>query len=173
MHLESAAELTALARIAAQRGRAMRVGIRVNPDVTADTHPYIATGQGGIKFGVPFDQVVPLALAVAVAVAVLVEATIVVLVNGRPFAIPWIAENIPALVEAWLPGEEGAQAIADVLFGDVNPGGEVIATGNVIVMGSLRGMVHAGASLRRRLPDKAPPDHTHPPRSLIPQNHID
>ena len=42
----------------------MRVGIRVNPDVTADTHPYIATGQGGIKFGVPVDQVVPLALAI-------------------------------------------------------------------------------------------------------------
>ena len=42
-----------------------RVGIRVNPDVTADTHPFIATGQGGIKFGVPVDQVLPLALAVA------------------------------------------------------------------------------------------------------------
>jgi diaminopimelate decarboxylase len=36
----------------------------VNPDVTAETHPYIATGQGGIKFGVPVDQVVPLALGV-------------------------------------------------------------------------------------------------------------
>jgi diaminopimelate decarboxylase len=65
IHLESPAELVALARIAAGRGRPVRVGIRVNPDVTADTHPYIATGQGGIKFGVPFDQVVPLALAVA------------------------------------------------------------------------------------------------------------
>lgn len=64
VHLESQAELAALGRIVAQRERSMRVGIRVNPDVTADTHPYIATGQGGIKFGVPFDQVVPLALAV-------------------------------------------------------------------------------------------------------------
>lgn len=64
VHLESAAELESLARIVERFGRAIRVGIRVNPDVTADTHPYIATGQGGIKFGVPFDQVVPLALAV-------------------------------------------------------------------------------------------------------------
>ncbi|MBA3260810.1 MAG: diaminopimelate decarboxylase, partial [Gemmatimonadales bacterium] len=64
VHLESAAELESLARIVEPFGRSMRVGIRVNPDVTADTHPYIATGQGGIKFGVPFDQVVPLALAV-------------------------------------------------------------------------------------------------------------
>jgi diaminopimelate decarboxylase len=63
VHLESAAELEALAEIAESLGKAVRVGIRVNPDVTADTHPYIATGQGGIKFGVPFDQVVPLALA--------------------------------------------------------------------------------------------------------------
>ncbi len=65
VHLESTAELAALGRIAGRLGRNVRVGIRVNPDVTADTHPFIATGQGGIKFGVPVDQVLPLALAVA------------------------------------------------------------------------------------------------------------
>jgi diaminopimelate decarboxylase len=65
LHLESPAELASLARIVKERGRPMRVGIRANPDVTAETHPYIATGAGGIKFGVPFDQVLPLARAVA------------------------------------------------------------------------------------------------------------
>jgi diaminopimelate decarboxylase len=64
VHLESTAELAALGRIVGRLHRPMRVGIRVNPDVTADTHPFIATGQGGIKFGVPVDQVVPLALAI-------------------------------------------------------------------------------------------------------------
>jgi diaminopimelate decarboxylase len=64
VHLESTAELAALGRIVAQAGHQVRVGIRVNPDITIDTHPFIATGQGGIKFGVPFDQVVPLALAI-------------------------------------------------------------------------------------------------------------
>jgi len=64
VHLESAAELAALAAIVERRGGPLRVGIRVNPDVTADTHPYIATGRGGIKFGVPLDQVLPLALEV-------------------------------------------------------------------------------------------------------------
>jgi diaminopimelate decarboxylase len=64
VHLESPAELAALGRIVARLRRSMRVGIRVNPDVTAETHPYIATGQGGIKFGVPVDQVVALALEV-------------------------------------------------------------------------------------------------------------
>lgn len=50
---------------------------------------------------------------------------VVVLINGRPLSIPWIAEHVPALVEAWLPGEEGAAAAADVIFGKVNPGGKL------------------------------------------------
>ena len=49
---------------------------------------------------------------------------VVVLVNGRPLAIEWLAENIPAILEAWLPGEEGGNAVAEVLFGDYNPSGK-------------------------------------------------
>ncbi len=64
IHLESTDELAKLGAIAERLGRNVAVGIRVNPDVSAETHPYIATGQGGIKFGVPFDQVLDLALAV-------------------------------------------------------------------------------------------------------------
>ena len=51
--------------------------------------------------------------------------TILVLINGRPLSIRWAAENIPAIVEAWLPGEQGGHAVADVLFGDYNPGREI------------------------------------------------
>jgi beta-glucosidase len=40
-------------------------------------------------------------------------------------SVSWAAENVPAIIEAWLPGEEGARAIADVLFGDYNPGGKL------------------------------------------------
>ena len=54
--------------------------------------------------------------------------TVVVLINGRPLATPWISENIPAIVEAWIPGEKGGDAIADVLFGDYNPSGKLSVT---------------------------------------------
>ena len=50
---------------------------------------------------------------------------ILILINGRPLSIPWVKEHIPAIIEAWLPGEQGANAIADVIFGDYNPGGKL------------------------------------------------
>lgn len=57
INVESLDELDQLGGIAESLGRAVRVGIRFNPDVTAQTHPYISTGGSGMKFGVPSDQV--------------------------------------------------------------------------------------------------------------------
>jgi beta-glucosidase len=53
---------------------------------------------------------------------------VLVLINGRPLSIRWEAEHIPAIVEAWEPGELGGEAIADVLFGDYNPSGRLAIT---------------------------------------------
>lgn len=53
---------------------------------------------------------------------------VVVLVNGRPLALPWLDEQANAILEAWLPGEEGGSAVADILFGDINPGGKLPIT---------------------------------------------
>ncbi len=54
--------------------------------------------------------------------------TVLVLINGRPLSIRWAAENVPAIVEAWLPGEQGGHAVAEVLFGDYNPSGRLPVT---------------------------------------------
>jgi beta-glucosidase len=53
---------------------------------------------------------------------------VLVLLNGRPLDITWAAEHVPAILEAWYPGTEGGNAIADILFGDVNPGGKLPVT---------------------------------------------
>ncbi|HEX9425521.1 MAG TPA: glycoside hydrolase family 3 N-terminal domain-containing protein, partial [Pyrinomonadaceae bacterium] len=53
---------------------------------------------------------------------------VVVLINGRPLSINWVNKYVPAIVEAWFPGAQGGTAIADVLFGDYNPGGKLTVT---------------------------------------------
>lgn len=53
---------------------------------------------------------------------------ILVLFTGRPLALKWEEENIPAILNVWFPGSEAGDAIADVLFGDVNPSGKLTAT---------------------------------------------
>jgi len=54
--------------------------------------------------------------------------TVLVLLNGSALAFNWEAENIPAIIEAWYPGQAGGQAIADVIFGDYNPSGRLPLT---------------------------------------------
>ncbi|MGJ7046184.1 glycoside hydrolase family 3 C-terminal domain-containing protein [Thermoanaerobacterium thermosulfurigenes] len=53
---------------------------------------------------------------------------VLVLLNGSPLTINWAKENIPAIIEAWYPGEEGGTAVADIIFGDYSPAGRLPIT---------------------------------------------
>ncbi len=59
------------------------------------------------------------------AVVALRKPVVLVLMNGRPLNLSWASEHVRAILEAWYPGSEGGNAVADVLFGDANPGGKL------------------------------------------------
>jgi beta-glucosidase len=80
------------------------------------------TGEGLDRSDLDFSGV---QLELLQAVAATGTPVVAVLINGRPISSPWLADNIPAIVEAWYPGEQGGHAVADVLFGDYNPAGRL------------------------------------------------
>jgi beta-glucosidase len=61
-------------------------------------------------------------------VAALGKPTVIVLMNGSALAVNWAQEHVPAILEAWYPGQAGGTAVADVLFGDYNPAGRLPVT---------------------------------------------
>jgi beta-glucosidase len=84
--------------------------------------PSSDTGEASSRsdIGLPGDQ-----LALVQAIAATGRPYVVVLMNGRPLTIPWLADNAPALLESWFPGTEGGNAVADVLFGKADPSGKL------------------------------------------------
>jgi beta-glucosidase len=85
-------------------------------------------GTSGEAFDVATLELTGLQLELAKQVVATGKPVVGVLVNGRPLAVPWLDENLPALVETWASGEKGGIAVAEVLFGKVNPSGKLPVT---------------------------------------------
>lgn len=81
--------------------------------------------RGGDRTRIDLPQVQQQLLERIVAIG---KPTVLVLLNGSALAVNWADRNVPAILEAWYPGQAGGQAIADVLFGDYNPGGRLPVT---------------------------------------------
>jgi beta-glucosidase len=101
---------------AARRAQAVVLVIGEIPDMSAE-----AASRASIEL--PGAQ-----LTLAQAVQATGVPTVVVLMNGRPLAIQWLHDNVPAILETWFAGIEAGNATADVLFGDYNPGGKLPVT---------------------------------------------
>jgi beta-glucosidase len=93
--------------------------------VVGEDQEMSAEANNRTSLGLPGAQ---LELAQRVLTAAEGKPLVVVLMNGRPLAIPWLAEHAPAIVEAWYLGVQMGPALADVLFGDANPSGKLPVT---------------------------------------------
>ena len=88
--------------------------------VAGEPASYSGEASSRSDIGLPGQQT-----ALIQAIAATGKPYVVVLMNGRPLTLGWVADNAPALLEAWFPGTEGGNAVADVLFGKVDPGGKL------------------------------------------------
>ena len=106
-------------------GAAVGAANAADATVVVVGEPAADTGEASSRtsLDLPGDQ-----LALIQQIAATGKPYVVVLMNGRPLTIPWLADNAPALLEAWYPGTEGGNAVADALFGKVNPGGKLPMT---------------------------------------------
>jgi beta-glucosidase len=91
----------------------------------------------------------------AAAMFALGKPVVVVLINGRPLAVVNVATKANALIEAWYPGQEGGTAMADVLFGTVNPGGKLPVT--IARWTAIADVLHRQAARRGYLFDTTEP----------------
>lgn len=91
--------------------------------VLGDSHKTVGESASRTSLDLPGHQ-----LELVQAVQATGKPVVVVLINGRPMSINWIDKYVPGIVEAWFPGVRGSRAIAEVLFGDYNPGGKLTMT---------------------------------------------
>ena len=119
-------DLLAPAIEVAKKAEAVILFLGLTPEIEGEEMPVVLEGfdkgdRSDIKL--PASQV-----KLMKEIKALGKPTVLVLMNGSALAVNWANDNIPAILEAWYPGEFGGKAIADVLFGDYNPSGRLPVT---------------------------------------------
>ena len=111
---------------AAKKSEVVILCLGLSPEIEGEEMPVVIEG---FDKGDRSDITLPKSqIELVKAIQKLGKPTVVVLMNGSALAINWTAKNIPAILEAWYPGEFGGRAIADILFGDYNPSGRLPVT---------------------------------------------
>ena len=111
---------------AAKKSEVVVLCLGLSPDIEGEEMPVLLEG---FDKGDRSDITLPKSqIKLMQSIQALGKPTIVVLMNGSALAVNWASQNVPAIVEAWYPGEFGGDAIANVLFGDYNPAGRLPVT---------------------------------------------
>lgn len=111
---------------AAKKSQVVVLCLGLSPDIEGEEMPVLLEG---FDKGDRSDITLPKSqIKLMQSIQALGKPTIVVLMNGSAIAVNWAAQNVPAILEAWYPGEFGGDAIANVLFGDYNPAGRLPVT---------------------------------------------
>ncbi len=119
-------DLLAPAISAAKESEVVVLCLGLSPEIEGEEMPVLLEGfDKGDRSDITLPKV---QIELMKQVQALGKPTIVVLMNGSALAVNWASENIPAILEAWYPGEFGGNAIADILFGDYNPAGRLPVT---------------------------------------------
>lgn len=119
-------DLISPALAAARKSDVVVLCLGLSPDIEGEEMPVLLEG---FDKGDRSDITLPKTqIELLKKVQALGKPTILVLMNGSALAVNWAGANTPAILEAWYPGEFGGKAIADVLFGDYNPGGRLPVT---------------------------------------------
>ncbi len=111
---------------AAQKSDVVVLCLGLSPDIEGEEMPVLLDGfdKGDrSKISLPQSQ-----LTLMKEIHALGKPVVLVLMNGSALAVNWANDNVPAILESWYPGEFGGKAIADILFGDYNPGGRLPVT---------------------------------------------
>lgn len=110
---------------AAERSDVVIMCLGLSPDLEGEEGNTPKSKAGGDRTGLDLPGMQKELLKAVVATG---KPVVLVLFSGSPLAVNWAHENVPAILQAWYPGEEGGTAIADVLFGDYCPGGRLPVT---------------------------------------------